>query len=144
MAGSLLLPARRYQSEIMSLLDKTVSVVTSAGKKYEGKLFGYDPNSQSVCLADAVDDRGEKYTRVFIYGHAIVEITTKEEIIDLRELASILEKHFPQMVKYIEDARVIVIMDRIKVTEKGVEGTGPVAERVRRIFEEYLRERRAK
>ena len=46
------------------------------------------------------------------------------------------------MVKYYEEARVIVVANRVKVTEEGVvEGTGPIAERVRKIYEEYVAEK---
>jgi RNA-processing ribonucleoprotein Sm-like component len=35
-----------------------------------------------------------------------------------------------------------VVMDRIRVTEKGiVEGSGPAAERVQKVYEEFLREK---
>jgi len=46
------------------------------------------------------------------------------------------------MVKIVEEAGVIVVMDKIRVTEKGlIEGRGPAAERVQRVYEEFMRER---
>jgi hypothetical protein len=46
------------------------------------------------------------------------------------------------MVRVMDDAGVIVVMDRIRVTEKGiVEGAGPAAERVQKVFEEFIREK---
>ena len=44
------------------------------------------------------------------------------------------------MVRYIPEARVITVMERIRVTEKGVEGAGPIAERVRTIYERFVEE----
>jgi hypothetical protein len=47
------------------------------------------------------------------------------------------------MVRYLREAGVIVVMERVRVTKDGlVEGTGPVAERVRRIWEEWRAEAR--
>jgi hypothetical protein len=44
------------------------------------------------------------------------------------------------MVKLSEGAGVIVVMDRIRVSEKGIlEGTGPAAERVQKVYDEFIR-----
>jgi len=136
-------PARRYTSEMTSLLDKVVTVRTISGKKYTGKLLGFDINRGNVVLGDVSDESGETYVRVFIYAHVISEIYTKIPPLDMEELARRLEKYFPRMVKYISEARTIIIMDRIKVTEEGVTGSGPLAEKVRKIFEEFLAEYKA-
>jgi len=133
---------RKLVVELASLTDKNVEVRTITGKIYSGKLYTVDPNSFNVCLADARDESGNTYSRVFIYSHAVSEILVKEAILDLKELAERLERIFPHMVKYYEDARVIVVMDRIRVSEKGVEGEGPLAEKVRRIYEEFLAEQK--
>src|SRR5256885_12246788 len=53
-----------------------------------------------------------------------------------------LERVFPRMVRVMDDAGVIVVMDRIRVNEKGIiEGSGPAAERVQRVFDEFIREK---
>jgi hypothetical protein len=42
----------------------------------------------------------------------------------------------------MDDAGVILVMDRIRVNEKGIiEGSGPAAERVQRVFDEFIREK---
>ena len=49
------------------------------------------------------------------------------------------------MVRVMDDAGVIVVMDRIRVNERGIiEGTGPAAERVQRVFDEFMREKGVK
>ncbi len=136
-------PTRRYTSEMTSLLDKIVTVKTTSGKKYTGKLLGFDMNRGDVVLGDATDESGETYVRIFIYSHVIAEIYTKTPPLDMEELARRLERFFPRMVKYIPEARTIIIMDRIKVTDEGVTGTGPLAEKVRRIYEEFVAEYKA-
>jgi len=48
------------------------------------------------------------------------------------------------MVKLYEDAGVIVVMDKIRVSERGiVEGSGPAAERVKRVYDEFIKEKSA-
>jgi hypothetical protein len=45
------------------------------------------------------------------------------------------------MVRLSESAGVILVMDRIRVSEKGIiEGAGPAAERVQKVYDEFLRE----
>jgi len=46
----------------------------------------------------------------------------------------------PSLVVVREDLGVIMVMDKIKVTEKGVEGTGLAADKARTIYDEYVRE----
>jgi len=44
------------------------------------------------------------------------------------------------MVRVNEGAGIIVVMDRIRVSEKGiVEGTGPAAERVQKVYDEFIK-----
>jgi hypothetical protein len=45
------------------------------------------------------------------------------------------------MVKLYEDKGFIWVMDKVKLTEKGVaEGSGPAAERVQRVYEQFMSE----
>jgi len=125
----------------MNLLDKTVTVLTTDGKSFTGTLIGFEATSKDLCLSNVKDEKGESYTRVFVYGHSVSIIYTKERLLDLKELAERLERFFPKMVKYLEESRAIVVMDRIRVTEEGVEGSGPMAEKVRRIYYDFLKEK---
>ncbi len=133
-------PGKRFNSELSSLVDKTVSVKTSTGKVYTGRLLGFDASRKDLVLGDVKDEKGEEYARVFIYSHAITEIFTKTPPLDMDELARRLERFFPKMVKYFPEARTILVMERIRVTESGVEGKGPMAEKVRKIYEEFIAE----
>jgi len=133
------LAARRFSTELSSLLDKKVKVITASGSSYEGKLVAYDQNTLTLILANAKDDKGGTYARVLINGHHVAQILRLEEPFDLKGLAEALEKAFPNMVVLHEDAGVIIVMDRVRVTEAGVvEGSGPIAERVKKIFEEFV------
>jgi hypothetical protein len=45
------------------------------------------------------------------------------------------------MVKLYEDKGFIWVMDKVKLTEKGVvEGSGPAAERVQRVYNLFMSE----
>jgi len=59
--------------------------------------------------------------------------------IDLRELAKQLNKTFPDLVTLSDSMNTITVLGRVKVTTEGItEGSGPVADRVKAIFEEYV------
>ena len=68
-------------------------------------------------------------------GNVIATVFTVEKPFDLKALSERLEKVFPTMVKLYESKGFIWVMEKIKVTEKGVvEGTGPAAERVLKVY----------
>ena len=133
-------PNREFLLELSGLLNKRVKVTMNSGKIYTGVLRGIQDNSLNVVLAEAIS-KDENYFRVFITGPNIVEITLAEEPFDLSGLASELAQMFqPQNVKIIEEAAIIQVLDRFTVSEEGVKGTGPIAERIRKIFEKYKAE----
>ncbi len=136
---------RKYFSEITALADKNVVVMTAAGKKLSGILLGINPDNMSLCLAEAKDEEGKVLHRVFLNGNSVTQILSVEKPFDLKALADRLEKVFPTMVKLYEDKGFIWVMDKVKVTEKGVvEGSGPAAERVEKVFAQFKGEARGK
>ncbi len=93
-------------------------------------------------MTNAKSDAGLAIHKLFLNGETIVQISSFDKPFDLASLGERLERVFPRMVRVMEDAGVIVVMDRIRVTEKGIiEGSGPAAERVQRVFEEFMREK---
>ncbi|MEM2667442.1 MAG: Lsm family RNA-binding protein [Candidatus Methanomethylicaceae archaeon] len=133
---------KRYVSELNNFIDRIVKVITMRGTVYEGKLIGLDFSNLNICLSDVLIE-GEKYPRVVINGNAISEIILKEKPFDLKGLSDRLSKLFPNMVKYYEDAGFIMVMDRIKVTAEGVEGSGPMYERVKKVYDQYVIEQKS-
>ncbi|MEM1515753.1 MAG: Lsm family RNA-binding protein [Thermoproteota archaeon] len=132
---------RRFILEVTSLIDRTVSVVTVDGKTYVGTLVGIDPSSLNLCLADARDEKGRLLLKIMVSGSRVAEIFSVEKPFDLKGLAERLERVFPKMVKLYEKEGFIWVMDRIKVTQNGVvEGSGPAAERVQKIYDQFVRE----
>ena len=134
-------PQRRLLTEVGALIDKPVSVVTVDGKSYLGTLVGIDPDNLNLCLAGAKDDKGRLIHRVVLNGDVVAQILAVEKPFDLRALAERLEKVFPTLVKLYEDKGFIWVMDKIKVTEKGVaEGSGPAADRVQKVYSPFTSE----
>lgn len=136
---------RRFFTEVSALADRNVIVATTAGKTFTGTLIGINPDNLSLCLAGAKDEEGRVLHRVFLNGSVVAQILSVEKPFDLKALADRLEKVFPTMVKLYEDKGFIWVMDKVKVTEKGVvEGSGPAAERVEKVYATFMGEVKGK
>jgi len=136
---------RKFFSEVTALADKTVIVVTATGNKFSGTLIGINPDTLSLCLSEAKDEEGKVLHRIFLNGNVVAQILSVEKPFDLKALADRLEKVFPTMVKLYEDKGFIWVMDKVKVTEKGVvEGSGPAAERVEKVYTQFIGETKGK
>ena len=136
---------RKFFSEVTMLADRSVIVVTASGRKFSGTLIGINPDTLSLCLSEAKDEEGKVFHRILLNGHAVSEIFSVEKPFDLKALADRLEKVFPTMVKLYEDKGFIWVMDKVKVTDKGVvEGSGPAAERVEKVYAQFIGESKGK
>ena len=134
---------RKYFTEVAALADKTVAVVTTNGKIYNGTLIGINPDNLILSLADATES-GKQLHRIILNGAIVAQISTAEKPFDLKSLAGRLEKVFPTMVKLYVDQGFIWVLDKVKLTEKGVvEGSGAAADRVQRVYEAFMSEARA-
>jgi small nuclear ribonucleoprotein (snRNP)-like protein len=132
---------RKLGTEIAALVDKPVTVNTTTGKKFVGTLIGINPDTLTMCIAEAKDETGMVSRRIFLNGNVVAQIGSTEKPFDLKALATRLEKVFPTMVKLYEDQGFIWVMDKVKLTEKGVvEGSGPAAERVQRVYDLFMSE----
>jgi small nuclear ribonucleoprotein (snRNP)-like protein len=132
---------RKLATEIAALVDKPVTVNTTTGKKFVGTLVGINPDNLNLCIAEAKDETGIVSRRVFLNGNIVAQISSTEKPFDLKALATRLEKVFPTMVKLYEDQGFIWVMDKVKLTERGVvEGSGPAAERVQKVYDLFMSE----
>jgi small nuclear ribonucleoprotein (snRNP)-like protein len=130
---------------VSALADRHVIVSTTTGKTFSGTLLGINPDNLSLCLAEAKDDEGRIVHRVFLNGNVVAQILGVEKPFDLKALADRVEKVFPTMVKLYEDKGFIWVMDKVKLTENGVvEGSGPAAERVQKVYEQFIGEVKGK
>ena len=132
---------RKFFTEVTALMDKNVIVSTTTEKTYSGTLIGINPDTLSLCLGEAKDQEGKILHRVFLNGNIVAQILSVEKPFNIKALADRLEKVFPTMVRLYEDKGFIWVMDKVKATEKGVvEGTGPAAERVQKVYEQFISE----
>ena len=83
---------RKYFTEIAALADKTVAVVTTTGKTFNGTLIGINQDNMSLCLADAKDESAKMSHRIFLNGNVVAQISSAEKPFDLKALANRLEK----------------------------------------------------
>jgi small nuclear ribonucleoprotein (snRNP)-like protein len=132
-----------FYKELSALLGSRIEVNTEIGKSYNGILKGFDRNTLSIVLAEAKDNQGAYYHRIFIRGEKINEIIKAEEPFDIKGLYLELGKIFPPgEVEFFEDSRIIRVLKKVRVTEDGVEGEGPLADRIRQIYDKYIQEKK--
>ncbi len=129
----------KFASDLMAFQDRKVKIITTTGKQFEGTLRSVDPDRLHVYLEEASSQSGETIPALFIPGSIIEQIIVEEKNVDLRALAEILEKTFPRMVKIDETGSLIIVADRVRVTSRGVSGAGPTAEKVKKIYEDFLK-----
>jgi hypothetical protein len=95
----------------------------------------------SVALGDVIGSAGTLYHRLFLTGNVIAKIMATDTPFNLDGLKGRLERVFPNMVQYIPEAGVLIVMNKIRLNETGViEGTGPAASRVQDIYNRFIQE----
>lgn len=129
---------RRFGEEVASFVGKSVSVETKDAKTYTGRLAAIDERLNLVL--EGVSGAGEGVYKLVVNGGSVREIRLVERPFDLKGLAERLNRVFPGLVSERDDLGVLMVMEKVKVTEKGVEGSGIAADKVRSIFDEYVRE----
>ena len=135
---------RKYFTDVAALADRNVAVITTNGKTYNGTLVGINPENLSLSLTDVKDESGKLLNRLVINGSAVILLYSAEKPFDLKSLSQRLEKVFPTMVRLYEDKGFIWVMDKVKLTEKGVvEGSGPAADRVQKVYDTFMADAKA-
>ena len=131
-------PKRTFEKEITPFINKRVLITLKDSTTISGDLKGVNPNNLTTILVKARNNETNTlYHRICLSGDSIATITLEEAPFDLAGLKDELEKIFnrPGDVKLYEEAGLIVVLERVKVSEHGVDGSGPVADRVRSIYE---------
>ncbi|MEM0027269.1 MAG: Lsm family RNA-binding protein [Ignisphaera sp.] len=138
--------SRSIIGELSKAIDKKIMVRLVDGKTYIGKLVSFDQNSLHIVLGNAESSDGGKYYRVIVNGSRISEIIIQEQpMFNAEEFASIIISRLglrPDVVKVLSDTNSIIIYDRIKVSESGVEGSGSLAQKIYEIYNEYIESRK--
>ncbi|MFW9769078.1 MAG: Lsm family RNA-binding protein [Candidatus Thorarchaeota archaeon] len=132
---------RAFNRELAAVVGATVEVVINTGKTYAGTLKGIDQNTLSIVLSEVVADGETSIPKIFIYGNSIVSFSVAEKEVSLEGLAKELEKTFPPGgVQFYPDTGIILVMNKIRISKDGIEGTGPLYERVAVIADDWLKE----
>ncbi|MDM7275964.1 MAG: Lsm family RNA-binding protein [Thermoprotei archaeon] len=136
-------PSRRLVAKLNSLLEKSVVVKLSSGRYYRGKLGGFDTGSFNLVLEDAEDNEGKRWPIVFVGGGYVSEIILEEgSVFDAKEFADFLASQGGigrHLIKVYEDINVVEVGKMIKISASGVEGSGPMAQKIHTLYMEYLR-----
>ncbi|AOL16147.1 Sm ribonucleo [Sulfolobus sp. A20] len=137
---------RRVVNELNSLLDKTIIVKTTNNKTYIGQLSAFETSPFIISLTNAKDESNNIVYKLIINGNLISEIIVKSPpLFEPREFAEIVEKSLnlrPGDIKVYEETGVVTILDKIKVTQNGVEGSGPMAQRIYDIYNDYINKKK--
>lgn len=129
--------SRKFGEAITAFLGKKVSVETSEGRIYLGRLEAVD-EKLNVMLEDV---EGSDASHIILNGTFVKEVKLVERPVDIHALADKLSKIFPGLVKVRDDIAAVIVMDKIRVTQSGVvEGSGLAAEKVKAIYEEFVKE----
>jgi small nuclear ribonucleoprotein (snRNP)-like protein len=129
--------SRKFAEESIQFLGKKVSIETSDNKNYSGVLVGL--SEKFDLILDNVES--QQIQKLMVNGSFVKEIKLLERPFDLKALSDRLSRIFPGLVKIREDIGAIIVMDKIKVTESGIEeGSGLAASRVKSIYDEFIRE----
>ena len=128
---------RKFNEEMLQFVGKKVSVETSDQKNYDGVMAAIDEKLNVVI--DNVEGKG--ILKLIINGSFVKEVKLLEKPFDLKGLAERLGRVFPGLVKIRDDVGAIIVMDKIKVTQTGVEeGVGLAANRVKAVYDEFMRD----
>lgn len=128
---------RKFNEEMLQFVGKKVSVETSDQKNYDGVMAAIDEKLNIVI--DNVEGKG--ILKLIINGSFVKEVKLLEKPFDLKGLAERLGRVFPGLVKIRDDVGAIIVMDKIKVTQTGVEeGVGLAANRVKAVYDEFMRD----
>ncbi len=132
---------RAFNRELAAVVGATVEVAINTGNTYSGTLKGIDQNTLSIILSDVTADGETSIPKIFLYGSSIVSFSVAEREISLEGLAKELEKTFPPGgVQFYPDTGIILVMNKIRISKDGIEGSGPLYERVAVIADDWLKE----
>jgi small nuclear ribonucleoprotein (snRNP)-like protein len=134
--------SKKVSVDLNLMLDKTVIVKLVNNKTYVGTLSSYELTPFLIGLTNAKDNENNVYYKVVINGAHIQELLMKSApIFDVKEFAELLVRSLglrSSDIRIYEEAGIVVVLDKIKVSESGVEGSGPLAQKVFDVYNEYI------
>lgn len=133
--------AREFNKQIASALQSMVKVVLEHEYPmhyYTGRLVGID-TSHTICLENARNEKNRKLGTIFIQGNKWVSFTIEGEPFPMEDLAARLRKVLPgEAINISDDNTISILGGKVIITEKGVEGRGPTAERIQKVYDSFV------
>ena len=129
---------RQYNTELGLLIDKIVKVYLDEDKFFVGQLKGVSEDSNLI-LINVKNEKKKTFPKILVKSSYYNYVSLEEEPFPMQALADRIAKIFsPGHVDLKEEQNVISILNgKIIVDEEGVRGSGPSADRVRKIFEQF-------
>ena len=129
---------RLYNTELQTLIDKIVKVYCDDDKYFVGQLKGVSEDSNLI-LVNVKNEKSKEFTKILIKSSFYNYVSVEEEPFPMQALAERISKIFSKgHVNYIPEQNVISILNgKIIVDENGIRGSGPSADRVKKIFEQF-------
>ena len=129
---------RQYNTELQSLIEKIVKVYCDDEKFFVGQLKGVSDDSNLI-LINAKNEKNKLFPKILIRSSFYNYVSVEEEPFPMEALAERISKIFSKgHVNFIPEQNVISILNgKIIVDEDGVRGSGPSADRVKKIFDQF-------
>ena len=129
---------RSFNTELGLLLDKVVKVYLEKDKFFVGQLKGVS-ETQDLILINAKNEKNKDFPKLLIRGTFYNYVSVEEEPFPMQALADRIATIFSKgHVNYIEDQNIISILNgKIIVDDNGVRGSGPSADRVKKIYDQF-------
>ena len=131
---------REFNKHISQALNQMCKVELEFEHRYYiGRLIGVDMTTLSLCLENAKDDKNNKIAKIFIRGNSWTTVQTIGEPFPMEKLLERLKKILPgEEITLNDDNTIHLLGGKLVVSERGVEGRGPTAERVQKVFESFV------
>ncbi|NHJ24525.1 MAG: hypothetical protein EAX89_08120 [Candidatus Lokiarchaeota archaeon] len=129
---------RQYNTELGLLLEKIVKVYLDQDKFFVGQLKGVSEDSDLI-LVNVKNEKNKLFPKILIRNTYYNFVSVEEEPFPMQALSDRIATIFSKgHVNYIEDQNIISILNgKIIVDENGVRGTGPSADRVKKIYDQF-------
>ena len=129
---------RSFNTELGLLLDKVVKVYLDKEKFFVGQLKGVS-ETQDLILINSKNEKNKEFPKLLVRSTFYNFVSVEEEPFPMQALSDRIATIFSKgHVNYIEDQNIISILNgKIIVDENGVRGSGPSAERVKKIYDQF-------
>ena len=130
---------RQYNTELGTLIDKIVKVYIDKDKFFVGQLKGISEDSNLI-LVNVKNEKNKVFPKLFIRSNFYNFVSLEEEPFPMVALSERIAAIFSKgHVNYLEDQNIISILSgKIVVSQAGVKGEGPSADRVRKIYDQFI------